>query len=97
MRMSSVLLLLVLISPEVAPAAQLRLTWADNSHNEAGFLIERRTETEATFTPLTTVGMNITAYVDPTVDAGTIYCYRVRVFTTAEDSAPSNEVCGQGF
>ena len=96
MRMSGVLLVLVLIWPEVTPAAQLRLTWMDNSYNEAGFLIERRAETEDTFTPLTTVGMNITAYVDYTVDAGTIYCYRVRAFSAEEVSAASQEVCGQG-
>ena len=96
MRMMSVLLLLVLFWPGAARAAQLRLTWADNSYNEAGFLIERRAETEDTVTPLTTVGMNITAYVDYTVDAGTIYCYRVRAFSAEEVSAASQEVCGQG-
>ena len=96
MRMSGVLLVLVLIWPEVTPAAQLRLTWMDNSYNEAGFQIERRAETEDTVTPLTTVGMNITAYVDYTVDAGTIYCYRVRAFSAEEVSAASQEVCGQG-
>jgi len=34
--------LLVPIWPGVAAAAQLRLTWTDNSYNEAGFQIERR-------------------------------------------------------
>jgi hypothetical protein len=96
MRMMSVLLLLGLIWPGAAPAAQLRLTWTDNSSNEAGFLIERRAETEDTFTPLTTVGMNITAYVDPTVEAGITYCYQVRAFAADGDSAPSTEVCGPG-
>jgi hypothetical protein len=96
MRMMSALLLLVLIWPGAACAAQLRLTWADNSYNEAGFLIERRWETEDTFIPITTVGMNITAYVDTTVDAGITYCYQVSAFSAEGVSAPSTEVCGQG-
>jgi hypothetical protein len=94
--MMSVLLLRGLIWPGAAPAAQLRVTWTDNSSNEAGFLIERRVETEDTFTPLTTVGMNITAYVDPTVDAGISYCYPVRAFAADGDSALSKGGCGQG-
>jgi hypothetical protein len=93
--MTSVLLLLGLTWPGLASAAQLRLTWEDMTPSEAGFGIERRTATEETFTPLTTVGMNITTYVDYTVEAGTTYCYRVQAFNAEEDSAPSEEVCAQ--
>lgn len=96
MWMMRVLLLLILTWPGLTSAAQLRLTWEDNTSNEAGFLIERRTETEDMFTPLTTVSMNITAYVDYTAEARTIYCYRVRAFNTEENSASSTDVCGQG-
>lgn len=96
MQMSGVLLLPVLLWPEVAPAAQLRLTWRDNAYNEAGFLIKRRLETEDTFTPLATVGMNITAYVDTPVDAGVTDCYQVRAMHAEGDSAPSAVACSQG-
>ena len=96
MRVSALLLLLTLTWPGTALAARLRLTWDDNSDNEAGFQIERRMETEDTFTPIATVGMNISAYVEYRVDAGTIYCYQVRAFNAEGDSAPSNEVCDLG-
>jgi hypothetical protein len=69
--LTGLLLLLVPAWPGAAPAAQLRLTWTDNSYDEAGFQIERRMGTTGTLTPIITVGMNITAYVDPTVTAGT--------------------------
>ena len=91
--LAGLLLLLVLTWPGVAPAAQLHLTWIDNSYDEAGFQIERRIETTGTFTPITTVGMNITAYVDTTVAAGTTYCYQVRSFNAGSTSAPSNVAC----
>jgi hypothetical protein len=95
MRMTSVLLLLGFTWPALASAAQLRLTWEDTTPSEAGFLIERRMATEESFTPLTTVVMNITSYVDSTVEAATTYCYQVRAFDAEEDSAPSNEACSQ--
>ena len=59
MRMTSVLLLLGFTWPALASAAQLRLTWEDTTPSEAGFLIERRMATEESFTPLTTVGVNL--------------------------------------
>jgi len=40
--------------------------------------------------------MNITAYVDTTVAAGTTYCYQVRAFKVGGTSAPSNVACRQG-
>jgi len=94
--LTGLLLLLVPAWPGAAPAAQLHLTWTDNSYNEAGFQIERRMGTTGTLTPIITVGMNITAYVDPTVTAGITYCYQVRAFNAGGASAPSNVVCRQG-
>ena len=90
------LLLLALTGPGVAPAVQLHLTWHDNSHNETGFQIERWTERDGQFqfTPVATVGMNVTSYVDTPVADEIFYCYQVRAFNAAGVSAPSNVVCG---
>src|SRR5262245_52891941 len=76
-----------------ARAATLSLTWADNSSNEAGFKIERRVGITGTFAQIATVGTNVTSYVDSALAGGTTFCYRVRAFNSAGDSAYSNEEC----
>ncbi len=84
-------LLLVGLSP--AFAAQLTLTWADVSTNEDGFKIERKTGTAGVYGQIATVGARTTGYVDATVSPGATYCYRVRAYNSAGNSAYSNEAC----
>jgi len=80
----------------VAPVAgatppTVSLTWADNSNNESGFMIQRATD--ALFTVgLTTiaVGANVTTYTDATVAAGTTYYYRVQAINGIGGFAYSN-------
>ena len=74
-------------------ADQLRLSWSDNSTDETGFQIERRT-LNGTYSQIAMVGANVTAYSDSTVTPGTTYCYRVRAFNTEEISTYSEETCG---
>ena len=74
-------------------AATLSLAWADNSTNETGFKIERKTGTTGTFAQIAIVGTNVTSYADSTLADGTTFCYRLRAFNSAGDSAYSNEVC----
>ena len=76
-----------------ADAAQLKLDWADNSANEKGFEIWRKTGTGGTYAQIATRQSNATSYVDTTVTAGTTYCYQVRAYNDAGESAPSNEAC----
>ena len=73
--------------------AQLSLRWVDNSPNESGFKIERKTGTAGTYVQLATVGVNVTSYTDPGLATGTTYCYRVRAFNAMQDSPCSNESC----
>jgi len=76
-----------------AHAAQLTLTWSDASTNEDGFKLERKTGTTGAYGQLTSLAAGTTGYVDTAVTAGTTYCYRVRAYNTAGDSAYSNEAC----
>jgi hypothetical protein len=87
-------LLLAPTGHSTAAGAQLTLTWTDNSTNESGFAIERKTGITGTFTQIAQVGANITAHTDPNLTAGTSYCYRVRAFNATEYSGYSNESCG---
>jgi hypothetical protein len=72
-------------------AASLRIAWKDNSTNETGFKIERRSG--GAFIQIGTVGPNVTSHTDSGLTVGTSYCYRVRAFNSTGSSRPSNEAC----
>jgi hypothetical protein len=72
--------------------SQINLLWTDNSYNETGFEIERKTGTTGTYSQIATVGTNVTTYSDTGLSASTTYYYRVRAYSTASDSQYSNEV-----
>ncbi len=74
-------------------AAQLTLNWTDNSTNESGFKIERRTGTSGTFAQVAMVGASTTSYVDNSLANATTYCYRVKAYNSAGDSAYTNVPC----
>ena len=85
-------ILTVLSSPALVTAAQLILSWSDNS-NEVGFRIERRTGTTGTYAEIATVGVNTASYTDVNLPNGTTYCYRVRAYNAGGTSGYSNEQC----
>src|SRR3954451_665081 len=74
-----------------ALAAQLTLTWDDNSFNESGFRIRRKIDGLGPMTRITTVGQNITSYTDTGLMPGITYCYLVRAFNATDKSAVSNK------
>ena len=76
-----------------ADAGQLQLAWIDNANNEDGFQIERKTGTVGSYTQIATVGPNITSYSDFSLADGATYCYRVRAFNSAGNSAYTLERC----
>ncbi|MCI0370636.1 MAG: fibronectin type III domain-containing protein [candidate division NC10 bacterium] len=88
------LILPVIARPEEAAAAQLTLTWTDNSTNEAGFNIERRTGQTGAFALINAVGADVESYTDSSLADGTEYCYRVQAFNGVGNSAYSNVDCG---
>jgi len=72
--------------------SEIDLTWTDNSTNETGFQIERRT-IGGTFEGVVTVGPNTTSAPVPGLDAGSLSIFRVRATGTGGTvSAYSPEV-----
>jgi hypothetical protein len=66
------------------------MTWADNSNNELGFLIERSTN-GTTFERRTTVGPDVSEYSDTDFfDPTLTYYYRVAAIGLSDTSAYSN-------
>lgn len=76
-----------------ASAAQLSLSWADNSKDEEGFRIERKLGTQGKYEEIAIVAPNVTSYTDNSAQAGTKYCYRVRAFNSVGSSTYSQETC----
>jgi hypothetical protein len=74
-----------------ATSSQINLTWSDNSTNEIGFKIERKTGSGGTYAQIATVGTNTTSYADTGLSAGTQYYYRIRAYNGSGDSAYSAE------
>ena len=67
---------------------QVNLSWADNSSDEEGFLLERSLDGN-TFIEIAALGANETEYLDTGLSLATTYYYRVRSYNLAGDSAYS--------
>ena len=90
--------------PEAVPVAPSSLTltvvgpnavlcqWQDNSTNETGFKIQRRTGTSGSYYKVGKVPTGVTAFTDPTCTPGQAYTYRVKAVNSQGASGPSNEV-----
>lgn len=74
------------VNPPIAPSnlsfstvgnTQVNLTWTDNSYTEFGFGIERKIGAAGTYTPIDSVGANVTNFSDTGLTSGTTYYYRV--------------------
>lgn len=71
------------------------LSWQDNSENEEGFVIERKTgdsTSSNSFIAIDTVGENITSYIDTSFNSDTIFSYRVFAYNSYGASDYSNIV-----
>ncbi|MFZ4680197.1 MAG: FISUMP domain-containing protein [Flavobacterium sp.] len=70
---------------------QVDLTWTDNSTNETGFKIERKTG-NGSFTVVGSVNTNVNTYSDTGLNQNTEYIYRVYSYNTGGNSVTySNE------
>ncbi len=72
-------------------SSQINLSWTDNSNDETGFKIERKTGASGTYSQIATVGANVTTYSDTGLTSNTTYYYRVRAYNAAGESGYSNE------
>lgn len=76
------------LAAAAASPTQVNLTWADNSNNEQGFVIERSPD-GVSFSQIAVALTNSTSYADATVSAATSYSYRICATNAAGDSAYS--------
>jgi len=74
--------------------SRIDITWKDNSDNEEGFGIERKTDT-GEYILIGTVGANITSYSDTNVIPCSPYTYRVYAFSATTRTDYSNEGIGK--
>ena len=72
-----------------ASSIQMDLSWTDNADNEAGFKIERKTDTTS-FNKIARLGSDVTAYADKNLLSGTEYFYRITAYNAIGDSRYSN-------
>jgi uncharacterized membrane protein len=77
-----------------AGARAINLTWQDNSADENGFVVERRSGGSA-FAQIATTATNATAYSDTTAASGIAYDYRVEAFGGGGTSVPSATASAQ--
>jgi len=70
---------------------RIDLSWQDNSSDEDGFRIERKTEAGGSWSQIATTSTNVTTYADRGLLCNTTYFYRVRSYNSLGDSAYSNE------
>ncbi len=68
----------------VRSTSQIDLTWEDNSTNETGFKIERKSGSE-NYTLVVTLGANLTSYINNTLEENTEYSYRVCAINSTHD------------
>jgi len=78
----------------VATAAQLTLSWVDNSGGQASFIIQRATGLTGTYTQIAQNPPGAVSYSDATVSLGTTYCYQVAAVNSAGTSSFSDLACG---
>lgn len=70
---------------------QINLSWNDNSDNETGFMIERKTGDSGSYELIGTTNSDISVYSDTGLTQNTRYYYRVKAYNEIGESAYSNE------
>lgn len=76
------------LTAAAASRSQINLTWTDNSNDESGFKIERKTSLNGSWSQIATVPAN--TFSSTGLKSNTTYYYRVRAYNTVGNSAYSN-------
>jgi len=71
-------------------SSQIDLSWQDNSSDETGFKIERKTGS-GSYSQIATVGAGVTSYSNSGLSTSTTYYYRVRAYNAVGNSEYSSE------
>ena len=80
------------LSAAAAGAGSITLSWTDNSTDETGFKVERKTGSGGTWSEITaTLAAGTITYTNSGLSANTTYYYRVRSFNGTGNSTYSNE------
>jgi uncharacterized protein (TIGR02145 family) len=80
------------LTATVVSTTQVNLSWTDNSTNESGYKIQRKT-TGGNFADVGSTGVDIATFIDQGLTSNTSYTYRVYAFNAAGNSLQySNEV-----
>ncbi|HEX8089679.1 MAG TPA: NBR1-Ig-like domain-containing protein [Blastocatellia bacterium] len=79
------------LSASVASSSAINLNWVDNSNNEDGFRLERKTGVSGVYAPVATPGAGQVSYSDSGLSASTTYYYRIKAYNSAGESAYSDE------
>lgn len=79
------------LSAQALGTTRIDLTWVDNSNNEDGFKIERKTGAGGLYLEIKTTTADVTSYTDKGLSPATTYFYRVRAFNAGGNSGYSNE------
>jgi uncharacterized protein len=74
-----------------ASSTSIALTWIDNSANETGFKIERKTGSAGAWSQIAQTAAGVATYLNSGLVTNTYYYYRVRATNGFGDSAYSNE------
>ncbi|MFM8395876.1 MAG: fibronectin type III domain-containing protein, partial [Acidobacteriota bacterium] len=83
------------LSATANSSSMITLRWKDNSNNESGFLIRRRTETEYGWSIIGRVSQGVTSFQHTSLRPGMTYYYSVIAFNPTGESEMSNEAPGR--
>lgn len=76
--------------PEISQNGAINLSWVDNSDDEVGFNIYRKSNTESSYSLLTTT--TEISYQDADVEEGSRYTYKISAYNDNGESTFTNQV-----
>jgi len=79
------------LTANAVSTTQINLAWVDNSFNESGFKIERKTGPSGTYSEIATTAAGATTFNNTGLQPSTQYFYRVRATNLGGNSTYSNE------